>query len=74
MKKWTVILLYPDYAAETYGHDTFMTSVEAEDPEGAVREARDEACDALEERPDNPEDFFVVAVIEGEHEDINPER
>ena len=77
MRKWTVILLYPDYMSEVFGHDTFMTTVHAVDPEGAVKAAREEASVSNTEDSDDPVnggDFFVIAVIEGEHIDENPER
>lgn len=77
MKKWTVIMLYPDYMSGVYGHDTFMTCVYAVDPEGAVKAAREEAAVSNTENSDDPvngDDFFVIAVIEGEHIDENPER
>lgn len=82
MKKYTVILLYPDYVAENYGQETYMTSVEAEDPVAAVAKARSEVLDAAlteadggqyESEYEDPADLFVIAVIEGEHADVNPE-
>ena len=42
MNWYTVILLYPDYVAEEYGHETCMTSVQASDPVAAVEAARSE--------------------------------
>ena len=72
MKKYTVILLYPDYLAKNYGQETYMTSVEAETPVQAVAAARAEV--GSDEAPEERNDFFVIAVIEGEHSDINPER
>lgn len=74
MKKWTVILLYPDYMAENYGQKTFMTSVDAETPEAAVAAARKEVSESEDTELQDPEDMFVIAVIEGEHQDHNPER
>ena len=38
MKKWTVLLLRPDYLAEIFGHDTFRAFVEAETPAEALAE------------------------------------
>jgi hypothetical protein len=74
MKKWTVILLYPDYMADDYGSETYMTCVRAADPAGAVAKARAEVCAANEVDEDDAEDFFVIAVMRGEHDDVNPER
>lgn len=67
---YTVILLYPDYSTDDFGHNTWMESVEAADPEEAVHTAR-EACADLAEI-EEPEDLYVIAVIEGEHHDVNP--
>lgn len=67
---FTVILLYPDYACDTYG-DTFMTSVGAKNTVAAVIAARQEAIDGVEADCD-PEDFQTVAVIAGQHDDIAP--
>lgn len=74
MKKWTVILLYPDYMAENYGQETYMTSVDARTPKSAVRKARAEVTGDGESELQDPTDLFVIAVIEGEHRDRNPER
>jgi hypothetical protein len=72
MKWYTVILLYPDYVAEEYGHETYMTSIEAESPEDAVVRARLEVNNPDEEI--DGADFFVIAVMLGRRVDINPER
>ena len=69
MKKYTVILLYPEYMSEEFGHETYMTCVSAGTPSQAVALAREEMEDL-----DTPTDAFVIAVIEGDHEDLNPER
>ena len=79
MKKYTVILLYPDFVADEFGHETYMTSVEAKNPKSAVKKARMEVLSASraenegESEYEDPTDLFVVAVIEGEHADVNPE-
>ena len=76
-KKYTVILLYPDYMSENYGQETYMTCVDAKNPTEAVANARAEISAGGENEQDEeaePTDFFVIAVIAGDHEDLNPER
>lgn len=76
LKPYTVILLYPDYVTDDFG-ETFMTSVDAIDPVAAVREARLECLDSNKWTGEDAyplEDFRVIAVMAGKHEDLNPER
>jgi len=79
-KTYTVLLLRPDYMADSYGSDTFMTSVEAKDPVEALHLAREEVIECDHEDVDEfhehhePEDYLCLLLIEGQHEDINPER
>lgn len=80
MQTYTVILLYPDYVSDNYP-ETHMSAVEAVEPEAAVIIAR-EMCVADNELgqwedPDgeeyiNLDDFAVIAVIAGTHDDLNP--
>lgn len=67
--KYTVLLLYPDYTTDNFGQDTYMTSVEADSVIDAQASAQMLAADGHCENP-KPEDFFVLMVIEGEHQDI----
>lgn len=76
---YTVILLRPDYMTSNYGQDTWMEAVKARDPEEAVKLARGECHLADNEDLDDdtdyygsPDDYFVIAVIRGNHEDLNP--
>ena len=74
MKAFTVILLRPDYVADTYGQDTYMTTVLAESRETALAKARAEVQDADDTEENDPTDYFCIAMIAGEHHDINPEN
>ena len=65
MKKFTILLLYPSYVAETYGQETYQAWVEAASVEEAIEKAQVEASGG-----DSPQDFFVLAAYEGHHEDI----
>lgn len=73
-KKFTVLLLYPDYVASNYGQETYMTSVAASDAKQAVSLARAEMRENQKEDvgPIPDDDMFVVSVIAGEHQDIKP--
>ena len=73
MKTFTVMLLYPDYMTGNYGLDYYAAAYEvAEDVadpiEEAVKQAREEVCEAYPS-PDGgggyPEDFAVFAVLAG---------
>jgi len=75
--KYTVLLLRPDYIADTFGQDTYMDHVEATTPAGAVDETRTRAI-ALDYGEDKdeaiPEAYFVLAVFAGHHDDVAPEE
>lgn len=58
---YTVILNYNDWDGSTY-----MTSLEAGDPEAAAQAAFDELS------PHEAAQATVIAVIEGEHNDVYP--
>lgn len=74
MKKFSVLLLYPDYIATNYGHETFYVCVEADDVDQAVLKAREDAVrsnsdggEDTEELMLYKEDFHVLLALEGYH-------
>ena len=79
---YTVILLYPDYASENYGEETYMTSLEADSVADAQEQAQREVAEGylaaegldteeLQDDIDNTySDWLVIAVIAGRHPDI----
>lgn len=74
-KKFTVLLLKPDYVADNFGQDVALVHVEATDVAQAQFRAREKACAADhptdEEREDaGAWDYHVLAVFEGHHADI----
>lgn len=76
---YTVILLRPDYMTSNYGQDTWMDSVRARSREEAIELARgechladNEGCDGGLDMLGSPDDYFVIAVIRGKHDDLNP--
>jgi len=65
---YTVLLLYPDYMAESYGEETFLDHVWADSPGEALKKAQAGASKA------NPgtgsmDDFRPLIVVEGKLED-----
>lgn len=76
---YTVLLLRPDYMADSFGSDTFMTHVVAEGAVEALRLAREEVikCDhedvAEFHEYHDPTDYVCLLLIAGHHNDINPE-
>jgi hypothetical protein len=71
---YTVLLRRPDYVTTDDDDLYFMAQVEANDPVLAVSRARVEACDADDTEYPDAEDYAVVLVIAGKHDDLNPER
>lgn len=75
MKKFTVLLQYPDVFSP-YGQETYMANVEAEDVKCAQRAAQRVAQEGLVGNDEltvfvaDPDDYFVLMVIEGHHYDI----
>jgi len=65
MKKFTVLLLYPDYIASQYGEETYLSHVLAMDIQAAVKHARKDAF--WDNRPDATDgtDFDVLFVAKG---------
>lgn len=83
---YTVVLLYPDWAAYQYGEDVYLAFVEARTYVGAVEAAQDEALahwmaaheiteeDLDQSYPPEPaEDFTAIAVFEGNCKPVFPE-
>jgi hypothetical protein len=68
MRRYSVLLLYPDYIAETFGQETFLAHVEAMNPGLAVGEAQRLASSCNNDNP--PEDFFPLLVTLGHIEDL----
>lgn len=68
-KDFTVVLKYPDYM--TGGDDEyFIDTATAADPGAAARAVQRAAADAnlIDDPIDDPTDFAVVAVFEGDHQ------
>lgn len=63
MKQWKVLLLRPDYAAATFGHDTYCAHILAETPKEALWEARQDAIKT--DGTSVPEDYYCLSCTEG---------
>lgn len=86
MSYYTVVLLYPDWAADQYGEDVYLAFVEAGTYISAVEAAQDEALEhwmgvheitweVLDQGyPSEPaRDFVALAVFEGNCKPLFPE-
>ncbi len=77
-RKFTILVLKPDYIADAFGHDTHLAHVEAFNLKLAQDMARVQAChadcqDESEREDANPEDYHILAVFEGHHADLKVE-
>ncbi len=73
MTTYTIIVGRPDYVSDNPLTDTYMTSVEAENAADAGVKAVRECAEVDsfgEDDINNPDDYVIVAVIAGEHSDI----
>ena len=68
MKKFTVILLYPDYSTDNYG-ETWCNTVNAYNCVQAVEVAQ-RKCAKESTVIESAEDLLPVSVFEGAHEDL----
>lgn len=79
LSKFTVLLLRPDYMADAFGSDTYLTNVDAAGPEEALRLAREAVikCDhedvAEFHEYHDPTDYACLLLIAGDHKNLNPE-
>lgn len=64
MKRYTVILLYPDYMNDT-GQETYITKVEGEDLEDAWIMAQAAAVVDNDMEFEEADDFAVLATFDG---------
>ena len=67
MRKWTVLLLRPDYIAATYGQDTYLAHVKASNAKGALYAAQEDARRA--DDTENRDDYYCLLCVRGWHKD-----
>ena len=80
MKKYTALLLRPDYIADEFGKDTYLAHVWGETPVDAGKVAQQAAWDADqipdsdtdgEEGVGSPGDYHVLFMAEGHLNDLS---
>ena len=69
MKPYTVILMHPDYYAETYGQDSTVRHVNAREPGTEIRRAQRDAAQEAE-CDDQESDWFPIACFAGHLQDV----
>lgn len=68
MNKYTVILLRPDYIADTFGYDIYIGHVTASDADNAVLSAQLDVFSADGDIADDHLDYHPLAVFRGHHD------
>lgn len=66
-KRYSVLLLYPDYVGDEYGKETYYAFVEAADSIAAIVVAQRQAVAAQVIDIDDPTDFAPLLVTRGHH-------
>jgi hypothetical protein len=66
-RKFTVVLLRPDYMAEEYGKDIYTACVEADSIEEAMLAAREQVLAADDGAVEDPDDYHVLLIFVGHH-------
>jgi hypothetical protein len=73
--KFTVLLLDPDYVANQYGEDTYLSWTEAESVEVAIERAQREAAESRRRGEEDwnimPEDFTCLFCTYGHVDDLS---
>jgi len=69
MKPFTVLLLYPDYIAGSFGHDTVLEYCQALNPKKAIRAVQEQFAKI---HNTDPNDWYCLACFKGKHFDLNP--
>lgn len=70
-RPWTIMLLRPDYAAATFGHDCYRALVTGATAARALKKARAAACEEDERPPECAEDYYCLSCVEGHHRDYH---
>ena len=72
MRRYTVLLLRPEYVADGYGIDTYRAQVVADSAAGAVLAAQKEV-NKLDDLALSPLDYYPLITLKGWHDDMTPE-
>jgi hypothetical protein len=72
-RKYTVLLLYPDYLSDSYGQETFLSHVRAKNVRDAIAQAQSEVMRVNDWDSNVVEDkshFYPLSVFEGHLKDL----
>jgi len=73
MKRYTVLLMRPDYVADGFGEDTYLAHVRAETPTAAITLAQQEVAKLDDLDGVQAVDYHPLITLEGRHNDTTPE-
>lgn len=73
MRKFTILLLRPDYVADGFGVDTYLAHVKAQTLEAAVTLAQHEVVKIDDLDDAKADDYHPLITLKGWHDDITPE-
>ena len=73
MKRYTVLLMRPDYVADGFGEDTYLAHVRARTAKDAISLAQQEVglLDGIDDV--KATDYHPLITLRGWHDDITPE-
>lgn len=74
MRRYTVLLLLPDYLASEFGHDTHLVWTKAKNRASAIREAQKFAAKESEALEASPDDYHPLFVCYGHQDNLNNGR
>jgi hypothetical protein len=73
MKRYTVLLLRPDYVADGFGEDTYLAHVRAETLTAAITLAQQEVAKLDDIDGVQAADYYPLITTKGWHENLTPE-
>ncbi|MEI6166503.1 MAG: hypothetical protein WCS52_04855 [bacterium] len=73
MKRYTVLLLRPDYVANSFGEDTYLALVRAVTPTAAITSAQQEVARLDDLDGIQAADYYPLITMKGWHNDMTPE-
>lgn len=71
-RKYTVILLYPEYSTDNFGQETYAGHAFTSTPEQAIKAIRRECRVGMSTTIERLEDLYCIFVCEGHHVDPSP--
>jgi len=65
MKKYSILLMYPDYMSQDWPYETYFTYLRAATSQEAVILAKKEACQENDMLKNKADDFYAILCIAG---------